>query len=353
MESYATHSLQQPAPPPPPLPPLTSSSSSSSSFPKKSYNNHSRTWSRWFRRVLLGGRQYDPSGLRSSDSSTTSTTSSGSASNSAKSELSDNQAHTNDDTPLAHVEVVYRSIQGKRCHMEDEVFISSGGQAVGVFDGHGGRDVSKYLQQHLYTYIHSYLASHQLAYHTDAVCIPDSCSVQEIEESIAFALQRIDQEILQNTDFQRQGSTVAFTYFHPTTSTLIMANIGDSKVVLCQQHKHALQLSCDHLPQIPSERKQIEIIGGKVTKHTSSISSSSSFASLLSLSMNRSIYRVNGNLSMSRAIGDATQRPFIHSQPCIRSYPIGKEDPFVIIASDGFWDVFSNQDAIQFTLKVS
>jgi serine/threonine protein phosphatase PrpC len=43
-------------------------------------------------------------------------------------------------------------MQGGRLYMEDDYVVRDGGRFVGVFDGHGGSGVSRYLRTHLYTY---------------------------------------------------------------------------------------------------------------------------------------------------------------------------------------------------------
>ena len=62
--------------------------------------------------------------------------------------------------------------------------------------------------------------------------------------------------------------------------------------------------------------------------------------------------RVNGNLNLSRAIGDLkyknnTELPakdqIITAQPDIRRVTLTPEDRFFVLACDGVWDVMSNQ----------
>lgn len=63
-------------------------------------------------------------------------------------------------------------------------------------------------------------------------------------------------------------------------------------------------------------------------------------------------FRVNGNLNLSRAIGDLkykgnTELPpkdqIITAQPDVRKISLTHEDRFFILACDGVWDVMSNQ----------
>jgi protein phosphatase 2C len=56
--------------------------------------------------------------------------------------------------------------------------------------------------------------------------------------------------------------------------------------------------------------------------------------------------RVFGMLAMSRAIGDSYLKPFVISDPEVRVVERKDgEDEFLILASDGLWDVVSNEVA--------
>jgi serine/threonine protein phosphatase PrpC len=62
--------------------------------------------------------------------------------------------------------------------------------------------------------------------------------------------------------------------------------------------------------------------------------------------------RVNGNLNLSRAIGDLKYKSnaelppkdqIITAQPDVMRIPLTPEDRFFVLACDGVWDVMSNQ----------
>ena len=118
---------------------------------------------------------------------------------------------------------------------------------------------------------------------------------------------------------------------------LYVANAGDSRGVLSRSGK-AIALSEDHKPAQEGERTRIIAAGGF-------------------LSEIGGVCRVNGNLNLSRAIGDLkykcnTELPpkdqIITAQPEIRKIALTPEDRFFILACDGVWDVMSNQDAVDF-----
>ncbi|CAE7462503.1 unnamed protein product [Symbiodinium pilosum] len=118
---------------------------------------------------------------------------------------------------------------------------------------------------------------------------------------------------------------------------VITANAGDSRAVMCRAGQ-ALELSYDHKPASETEKSRIEAAGGTVED-------------------NQGVARVNGNLNLSRAIGDLEykkredlppQEQVICSTPDVVIRELTPEDEFIVLACDGIWDVMSNQDICDF-----
>jgi protein phosphatase 2C family protein 2/3 len=133
-------------------------------------------------------------------------------------------------------------------------------------------------------------------------------------------------------------------------STHYLGNAGDSRAVLCQKGK-AVPLSVDHKPNDPEEMRRIIAGGGWVEA-----------------------CRVNGNLALSRALGDfifknndslkaedqiVTGLGFkgpaflivCLALPDIVEVAITDEHEFIILACDGIWDVLSNEQAVAYCRK--
>ena len=50
---------------------------------------------------------------------------------------------------------------------------------------------------------------------------------------------------------------------------------------------------------------------------------------------------------MSRAIGDLFLKPYVSAEPDVRAMPIVAADEFIVLASDGVYDVLNNEQVVQ------
>jgi serine/threonine protein phosphatase PrpC len=116
--------------------------------------------------------------------------------------------------------------------------------------------------------------------------------------------------------------------------TLFVANAGDSRAILSRRGK-AIPLSTDHKPALSSEMARITSAGGFVTAQG----------------------RVNGNLNLSRALGDLKYKvdktrgrheQIITAHPDVTTHTIEKGDEFMVLACDGVWDCMTNQQVVDF-----
>ncbi|XP_051630818.1 protein phosphatase 1G-like [Manacus candei] len=115
---------------------------------------------------------------------------------------------------------------------------------------------------------------------------------------------------------------------------LIVANAGDSRCIVSEGGK-AVDMSHDHKPEDKVELARIKNAGGKVTMNG----------------------RVNGSLSLSRAIGDhfykrnknlPPEEQMISALPDIKVLTINDDHDFMVIACDGIWNVMSSQEVVDF-----
>ncbi|KAJ4700844.1 putative Protein phosphatase 2c [Melia azedarach] len=207
----------------------------------------------------------------------------------------------------------YSSFKGKRSSMEDfyETRISEvDGQMVaffGVYDGHGGSRTAEYLKNNLF----KNLSSH-----------PDF--INDTKTAIVEVFRQTDEAFLDEDKGQQKdaGSTASTAVL--LGDRLLVANVGDSRVVASRAGS-AIPLSIDHKPDRSDERQRIEEAGGFVIW--------------------AGTWRVGGVLAVSRAFGDKLLKPYVVAEPEIQEEEIDGVD-FIIIASDGLWNVISNKDAV-------
>lgn len=131
------------------------------------------------------------------------------------------------------------------------------------------------------------------------------------------------------------GCTAVVAVLHG--NDLYVANAGDSRAVLSRGGQ-AYALSEDHKPGQEGERSRIMAAGGF-------------------LSNIGGVTRVNGNLNLSRAIGDLKYKTnsglpaneqIISAEPDVKHVELTPKDSFFVLACDGVWDVMTNQQACDF-----
>ncbi|KAI0243979.1 Protein phosphatase 2C 2 [Massospora cicadina] len=156
----------------------------------------------------------------------------------------------------------------------------------------------------------------------------------EYAQAIKAGFLGLDYDLKTDPDFldDISGCTAVCTLF-TSDNRIFCGNAGDSRAIL-SVNGSVKELSFDHKPQNTDEYARICNAGGYVEYG-----------------------RVNGNLALSRAIGDfefkqnlrlSAEEQAVTSNPDITEHMIAEEDEFVVIACDGIWDCMSSQDVISF-----
>ena len=245
-----------------------------------------------------------------------------------------------------------------------------------VYDGHGGDQASTMLQLNLHAAL-----SHQAGFFAD----PGAAIVRaahemdyQILQAAAKVIDKKNTEVqagkkkmgllrtsrkAANEDNHLSGSTGAFVVVSKAPgaarATCHVCWVGDSRIVLSTDGGKARGVSEDHKASRADEKKRIRDAGGTVDRKD----------------------RLYGDLAVSRAFGDiyhkgdveegdpetfvkriATeldvgdcmelQRGALICTPDIVAHTMVEEDEFFIIASDGVWDVLSNQEAVNFVRQM-
>ncbi|KAE9600686.1 hypothetical protein Lal_00045978 [Lupinus albus] len=193
----------------------------------------------------------------------------------------------------------------------------------GVYDGHGGSQVAKYCRDrtHLALAEEIELVKEGLI----SGSFMDGC-LDQWKKAFTNCFLKVDAEVggkVNNEPVAPEtvGSTAVVAII--CSSHIIVANCGDSRAVLCRG-KEPMALSVDHKPNRDDEYARIEAAGGKVIQWNG--------------------HRVFGVLAMSRSIGDRYLKPWIIPEPEVMFLPRAKDDECLILASDGLWDVMTNEE---------
>jgi protein phosphatase 1L len=225
------------------------------------------------------------------------------------------------------------SLQGRRSSNEDQhihiININNQNQNInpinfiGVFDGHGGKTVSKYLKKNLPKYFLSKFDK-DIYGHSKRATKYFSLIFNKIE-------QKLEQDHPRACKYCGSTALCAINYIHNGIPMLWIVNVGDSRGILCKKNNKVIQLSEDHKPNSTQERNRIRKLGGKIYYDGYD-------------------WRIK-DLSLSRAVGDVEAKPYVTHLPQIYRYKLSKKDKFAIFACDGLWDVMSNKKAAEFVLN--
>jgi len=218
------------------------------------------------------------------------------------------------------------TMQGWRINMEDAHAVVLNLEAANgkencffaVYDGHGGSGVAKFAGLN----VHKRLVTEE-TYKND-----------DYEVALKKAFLGTDEDLLADPAHARDSSgctAVAALLTHD--NKIYVANAGDSRCVLAVKGE-VKPLSFDHKPANEVEKARILAAGGYVNDD-----------------------RVNGNLALSRALGDfqykknsslGPEAQMITADPDVTCHEITEEDEFFVLACDGIWDCFYSQEIVDF-----
>ncbi|KAL6513996.1 hypothetical protein OROHE_019452 [Orobanche hederae] len=242
----------------------------------------------------------------------------------------------------------------------------------GVFDGHGpyGHMVARKVRDALPILIRSEWESkpertdpNQVVVHengtpegmmrSEDVVDGDGSETDEIEKipethiqlkkSILKAFRLMDKELKLHPSIDCFCSGTTAVALIKQGQDLIIGNVGDSRAVLATRDSTnnnalmAVQLTVDLKPNLPREAARIHKCKGRV----------------FALQDEPEVARVwlpnsdSPGLAMARAFGDFCLKDFgLISIPDVYHHHISETDEFVILATDGVWDVLSNKEAV-------
>jgi len=218
------------------------------------------------------------------------------------------------------------SMQGWRISMEDAhthiltMADDKDASFFAVYDGHGGSKVATHVSRNL---------------HRQILRRPEYKNGQ-YEEAITQGFLECDEKMRHEESLKDEmsGSTAITALLRGTD--LYVGNVGDSRCI-ASINGVSEALSVDHKPGDMLERARIENAGGFVEFN-----------------------RVNGNLALSRAVGDFAfknnsslppEDQIVSTCPDIDNRTVTKDWEFILLACDGIWDVLSNQEVTDFVIR--
>ncbi|OAQ61769.2 protein phosphatase 2C [Pochonia chlamydosporia 170] len=190
----------------------------------------------------------------------------------------------------------------------------------GVFDGHGGSTVALFAGENIH----------------NIILKQDTFKAGDYAQGLKDGFLATDRAILNDPKYEDEVSGCTACVSLIAGNKLYVANAGDSRGVLGIKGR-AKPMSQDHKPQLENEKNRITAAGGFVD-----------------------FGRVNGNLALSRAIGDfefkksaelPPEQQIVTAFPDVEEHELTDEDEFLVLACDGIWDCQSSQAVVEFVRR--
>ncbi|CAF2616123.1 unnamed protein product [Rotaria sp. Silwood2] len=186
-----------------------------------------------------------------------------------------------------------------------------------IFDGHCGVDTAKNAARFLDKYLLESFNQCQ-----------SNIDLHQFHKIIKNTFIHLDKNLMEVVK-DHSGSVCIAALISPKSAFLI--NIGDCRGIIISKDGQILSATKDHKPDVRKEQERIRKAGGHITKPKNSV------------------LRVEDKLAMTRALGDySLDKNVIPALPDVIEYPRDSSAAYLIIASDGIWDVMSNEQVASF-----
>lgn len=185
-----------------------------------------------------------------------------------------------------------------------QTIMSSQGELLvcSVFDGHGGSEIAELCQKHLVPLLKEHLSVY-----------PD----------IGFCLRKT------YTTLDDMSATPVGFMCGSTATTIVIgdktiwcANCGDTEAMVGMGGTFQVLTQCH---KVENEKNRLEKLGANIT-------------------YNGGCARISWQLNLSRSIGDYNLKEFVISTPYVSSFPMSSSIEYIVLASDGLWDVYKPKE---------
>ncbi|KAK7336645.1 hypothetical protein VNO77_17191 [Canavalia gladiata] len=237
--------------------------------------------------------------------------------------------------------------------IEDHSQVEIGSDAifVGVYDGHGGPEASRFISDHLF--------QHLMRIAQENGTISEEILRGAVSATEDGFLTLVRRSYMIKPLIASIGSCCLVGVIWK--GTLYIANLGDSRAVIGSMGGSnkiiAEQLTGEHNASKEEVRQELRSLHPEDPQI---------------VVMNRGTWRVKGIIQVSRSIGDAylkrpqfsfdpsfprfhlpqpITRPVLTAEPSLCSRVLQAQDRFLIFASDGLWEHMTNQEAAEIVYK--
>lgn len=188
----------------------------------------------------------------------------------------------------------------------------------GIFDGHRGAAAAQFSARALPGFLQT----------SGYMCSPSEALIEAfIKTDVTFRNQLLVHRKLKRI-IQKNchpGCTAVAALI--VRDKLFVANAGDCRTIL-SRGGHPFPMTKEHVASCPDERTRVKKNGLEVKWQVDT-------------------WRVGpAALQVTRSIGDDDLKPAVTASPEIMETALSAEDEFLVMASDGLWDVMSNEQVI-------
>ena len=179
-----------------------------------------------------------------------------------------------------------------------------------LFDGHGGGEVSEFLKNNFSEYMKKTLP------------------FKNYPSDFAKLFKLLDKKV-ESLNAPEAGSTAGIAYIEKINGKrfLYCANVGDTRSILIKKNNRILRLSYDDRVSDRKEKERIIKQGGIIFNG-----------------------RIYGQLMLSRCFGDWSIKEYgVIVLPHVARIELTSDDLYLILATDGVWDVLSDDDIVKLT----
>ncbi|KAJ4770425.1 protein kinase family protein / protein phosphatase 2C (PP2C) family protein [Rhynchospora pubera] len=213
---------------------------------------------------------------------------------------------------------------GRRETMEDAHFMKPcmfddhDIHAFGIFDGHRGAAAAEFSARAIPAFLQNY------------------CHTESPSDMLIEAFTKTDAAFRDELLLCRNSKRITQKEWHPGCTAitalvirekLYVANAGDCRAIL-NRAGQPFPMSKDHVASCADERERVTNEGMDVKWQVDT-------------------WRVGpAALQVTRSIGDDDLKPAVTARPEIIEATLSSQDEFLVMASDGLWDVLTNEDVI-------